>query len=291
MLSHSPVISIGMPVYNGLPHVRDAIESLLSQTFRDFEIIISDNASTDGTDRLCETYAASDRRIRYIRQARNLGALRNFTIVREAATGPYFMWAAADDCWQPRFLERCIREFNGDPDLVSVNVAPNDAASLNTIRDGYVGLDEKSWRERISALFQLLPDKNARFYGVHKSEFLHAGLLEGFIASDWYVIAVMAKSGRVKVVYDEGAGFVKRSGGASERSDFLVRHTPRLRDKILPLWILHNKLKADMGTLGPQINKRLLRLHLIFFLLSAKQHLLSLGRTATKWFVTRQTSP
>lgn len=290
MLTNSPVISIGMPVYNGLPHLRDAIESLLNQTFRDFELIISDNASDDGTEQLCKDFAASDSRIRYIRQPRNLGALRNFAIVREAATCTYFMWAAADDSWRPRFLERCIGEFNRSPDLASVNVAPSDAATLDSVRDGYVGLEEDNWRERVHALFQLLPDKNARFYGVHKSAFLHEGVLEGFIGSDWYVIAVMARNGRIRVIHDADAGFVKRSGGASERPDFLVRHTQGLLDKILPLRTLHAKLKAEMGTVGVQTSRKLLRLHGIFFLLSAKQHLHCLARAAAKVFGKRPTS-
>jgi glycosyltransferase involved in cell wall biosynthesis len=290
MSSNSPTISIGMPVYNGLPHIQDAIESLLNQTFRDFEIVLSDNASTDGTTRLCEQYAANDRRIRYFRQTENLGALRNFNIVREAATCPYFMWAAADDFWQPRFLERCIKEFERNPDLVSVNVAPTDTVSLASIRDGYVGMVEKNWPERVNALLQLLPDKNARFYGVHKSKFLHNGLLEGFVASDWYVIAMMARHGQVKVVYDEEAGFVKRSGGASEKSNFLVSNTSRILDKILPLWTFHRKLKAAMGETSPQINNRLAFLHLMFFLLSAKQHFLHLARAAMKFLGLKQVS-
>ena len=90
-------VSIGMPVYNGEKYIREALDSLLGQSFTGFELIISDNASTDGTEAICQQYAAKDSRIRYVRQPVNLGALDNFTFVLDEARGGYFMWAAADD--------------------------------------------------------------------------------------------------------------------------------------------------------------------------------------------------
>jgi len=92
-----PRVSIGMPVYNGEKFIRDALDSLLAQTFTDFELIISDNASTDDTEAICRGYAAKDARIRYVRQAENLGAAANFKFVLDEAVGEYFMWAAHDD--------------------------------------------------------------------------------------------------------------------------------------------------------------------------------------------------
>ena len=81
-----PLISVGMPVYNGEAYLRDALDSLLSQTFRDFELIISDNASLDTTEAICREYAGSDSRIRYIRQTENLGAAANFQFVSSFGT-------------------------------------------------------------------------------------------------------------------------------------------------------------------------------------------------------------
>ncbi|MDR7898959.1 glycosyltransferase family 2 protein [Thermosynechococcus sp. JY1334] len=100
-----PKVSIGMPVYNGEKFIRDALDSLLAQTFTDFELIISDNASTDQTEAICREYAAKDKRIRYVRQAQNLGAAANFKYVLDEARGEYFMGAAADDKWDPRWIE------------------------------------------------------------------------------------------------------------------------------------------------------------------------------------------
>jgi len=105
--SNSPKVSIGMPVYNGEAFIREALDSLLAQTFTDFELIISDNASTDGTEAICREYAAKDARIRYVRQAENRGGIPNFQFVLDEAVGEYFMWAAADDVWLPNFIQHC----------------------------------------------------------------------------------------------------------------------------------------------------------------------------------------
>jgi len=101
---HIPTISIGMPVYNGAQYVREALDSLLAQTFTDFELIISDNASIDGTQAICEEYALRDPRVRYVRQSENKGAMANFKFVLDCAQADSFMWAAYDDLWAPSYL-------------------------------------------------------------------------------------------------------------------------------------------------------------------------------------------
>lgn len=100
-----PVVSIGMPVYNGAKYIREALDSLLSQTFSSFELIISDNASIDATKAICEEYVRKDPRIRYVRQSENRGALANFKFVLNQAKGEFFMWAAADDRWDEDWIE------------------------------------------------------------------------------------------------------------------------------------------------------------------------------------------
>lgn len=97
-------ITIGMPVYNGAEFIVAALDSLLAQTFTDFELIISDNASTDATQSICEEYVLRDARIRYVRQPVNQGALTNFQFVLDQAKGKFFMWAAADDQWDPHWI-------------------------------------------------------------------------------------------------------------------------------------------------------------------------------------------
>ena len=101
----APKISIGMPVFNGEAFIEHAISSLRKQTEQSWELIISDNDSSDRTGAICQALAVSDPRIRYIRQAQNLGAARNFEFVFRESSADYFMWAAADDIWDSQWLE------------------------------------------------------------------------------------------------------------------------------------------------------------------------------------------
>jgi glycosyltransferase involved in cell wall biosynthesis len=111
-------VSLGLPVYNGERFVRHAIQSVLDQTFTDFELIISDNASTDATPDICEEFARKDPRIRYIRQEINVGAKANFNRVFEYSRGEYFKWVAADDVCGPRYLELTVAQLDADPTVV-----------------------------------------------------------------------------------------------------------------------------------------------------------------------------
>jgi glycosyltransferase involved in cell wall biosynthesis len=112
-----PKVSIGMPIYNGEKFMRTALDSLLSQTFRDFELIISDNASTDLTAEICKIYASKDSRISYIRQPENRGPLFNFSFVLSKSLGKYFMWAAADDIWDKDYIRQCVSIIDNKADI------------------------------------------------------------------------------------------------------------------------------------------------------------------------------
>ncbi|NER32003.1 MAG: glycosyltransferase family 2 protein [Symploca sp. SIO1C4] len=118
MSKNSPRISIGMPVYNGERFLQEAIDSILAQTFEDFELIISDNASTDRTEEICRAYATQDQRIHYYRQQQNRGAAWNFNHIVGLARGKYFKWASYDDVCAPTFLARCVEVLDKDPTIV-----------------------------------------------------------------------------------------------------------------------------------------------------------------------------
>jgi glycosyltransferase involved in cell wall biosynthesis len=110
----APDVTIGLPVFNGEPHLAEAIECLLGQTYGEFVLLISDNASTDGTEQLCRAYAARDRRVRYSRNPTNIGVYANFARVLSLAETEYYMVAAADDRHDPRFLEATRRLLEED---------------------------------------------------------------------------------------------------------------------------------------------------------------------------------
>jgi len=118
MTTTNPRVTIGLPVYNGQNYLAQTMDSLLAQTFRDFELVITDNASTDRTEVICREYAAADDRIRYHRNEENLGASANYNLVFELGRGDYFKWAAHDDLLAPTFLERCVEVLDNNPDVV-----------------------------------------------------------------------------------------------------------------------------------------------------------------------------
>ena len=113
-----PKISVGMPVYNGGEWLSEAIDSILGQTFHDFELIIADNASTDNTADICRHYSERDPRIRYYRSARNIGASENYNVVFRYARGRYFKWASANDYCDKTLLMKCADVLDSRPDVV-----------------------------------------------------------------------------------------------------------------------------------------------------------------------------
>lgn len=113
-----PTVSIGMPVFNDRNFLHQSIQSILKQTHSDFELIISDDGSSDGSEGICREYCERDARIRFIRQPKNLGISRNMEFLLKEARGTYFMWAADDDMWDERFIERMLQTLQASPDAV-----------------------------------------------------------------------------------------------------------------------------------------------------------------------------
>jgi glycosyltransferase involved in cell wall biosynthesis len=119
-------VTIGLPVYNGEAFLAEALDSLLAQTFTDFEVVISDNASTDGTEAICRERAGRDARVVYTRNATNVGAMRNFNQVFERVRGEYFKWAAHDDLHDPDYLRQCVEVLDAHPEVVLVHPRSRD---------------------------------------------------------------------------------------------------------------------------------------------------------------------
>ena len=112
-----PIVTIGIPVYNGEKYLESAINSLLQQSFHNFEIVISDNASTDKTQEICQSFQSRDKRIRYHRNPVNLGAAANYKKVFQLARGKFFKWMAHDDTCSSNYLEECVKVLESDPNI------------------------------------------------------------------------------------------------------------------------------------------------------------------------------
>lgn len=168
-----PKISIGLPVYNGERYLQDCIESLLQQEYHDFELIISDNASTDGTAQICEQYVKKDLRISYSRNSSNIGAAPNFHRVFEQSRGTFFKWCASDDICHKSFLRRCIDIFENAPESV-VLVYP---------QCGFIDEYGKSLLKSSDRLRCSVDSAPHRFASVIRNE-SHGGPIWGLIRSD-----------------------------------------------------------------------------------------------------------
>jgi glycosyltransferase involved in cell wall biosynthesis len=134
----TPLVSVGLFVYNGQRFLEEALHSILNQTFTDFELIISDNASTDRTGEIAQAYAKRDDRIRYYRNEKNIGAGWNARRVYEVATGKYFKWATADDLLEPDLLRRCVEILESDPGCVVAYASTKEVDENGTFIKNYV---------------------------------------------------------------------------------------------------------------------------------------------------------
>ena len=192
----APTVSIGMPVYNGEALIRQALDSLLAQTWTDFEILISDNASTDDTPRICQEYARRDRRVRYVRQGENRGGAWNFRYVLEAAQGKYFMFAAHDDAWKPSYIEKLMQVHQTHGDVVAATsqaVFTNGEVSINTY--SIVGTPGERFKQFIRRL-----SDNSWFYGIFDRDTLIEAFRRSNVhiyAADWSVVAHVILQGNV----------------------------------------------------------------------------------------------
>ncbi len=165
-------VSIGMPVYNGEAFIHQAIASLLAQDEKCFELIISDNASTDKTSIICSDYANKDNRIRYIQNKVNIGAEKNFYKVLTEARGEFFMWAAHDDIWEPSFISSTLQLFKKNPDAaIAFSLFNNVDIYDNEIKKYQIGeLTSKDLFERLLCFMSMAENKGKAniIYGLLK---------------------------------------------------------------------------------------------------------------------------
>lgn len=172
-VTEAPRLTIGLPVYNGQNYLRQSLEALLGQSYRDFELVISDNASTDETREICLSYAAMDPRIRYIRQPRNIGAVPNQNFVLDQARGEYFKWAAHDDLYGRDLLARCVAALDEHRDAIlshaDMAVVDENSALVESYRYT-MATDSDSAPERFRSL--LVGDCGDDEYGVMRTAVL-----------------------------------------------------------------------------------------------------------------------
>jgi glycosyltransferase involved in cell wall biosynthesis len=156
----APLVSICLPVRNGAERLPEVVASALAQTHENLELVISDNASTDGTEEICRELAASDRRVVYHRQAENVGLLNNFVSAMRMSRGPFFRWVGYDDRLHPESVARSLEALLDDDRtvLATTRVAYIDAAGVTRVNEGYdgVGLASDDPIVRLTEMLRLL---------------------------------------------------------------------------------------------------------------------------------------
>jgi glycosyltransferase involved in cell wall biosynthesis len=202
---YEPRVSIGLPVYNAEKYLEQAINAILAQTYSDFELIISDNASTDCTREICLSYVAKDPRVRYFRNEKNLGVAPNFNRVFTLAKGEYFKWAAHDDIIAPDFLSKCLESLDNYPKVVlcysrSKIIDENGEFVVNY--DPGPDTSSKKPNERFRNLI-LHPEYAVQQMGVIRSKILRKTVLHAsFPSSDEVLLAQLSLLGEFYEIPD-----------------------------------------------------------------------------------------
>lgn len=221
MSLQKPSISIGLPVYNGERYIASAIDSILKQTFVDFEIIISDNASIDNTAGICKKYCSKDSRVKYFRNNKNLGSAKNFNRVFELSSGDYFRWHSADDLCAPTLLEECKKVLDTKksialcaPRTILIDETGDEIKKLTE----NLSIHDSNARDRLEKLHLNLKLCNAQ-YGLMRSEIVRRTGLEGdYPGSDIIFLSEMCLYGKFEQL-DEYLFFRRWHNEASSHLD------------------------------------------------------------------------
>lgn len=196
----SPLVTVAIPVFNGESFLAQAIESVLEQTYTNVELVICDNASTDGTQDICERFRQLDDRIRYHRNAENIGAARNFNLAFSLAKGSYFKWLAADEFIEPTFVEVTLGLLAEDHDAVLActnYIGHYEYDGSVHDRDFELELSEAKGSDRFRTLMNRERGRVLPIWGLMRTDLLaKTSLIQSFIRSDHNLIAELALLGK-----------------------------------------------------------------------------------------------
>jgi len=230
-----PRVSIGMPVYNREKYVAASIEAHLNQTYGDFELILTDNCSTDRSEEICRDYVARDPRIRYYRNPRNLGAAGNYRRCFELATGEFFRWTPSDDLVSLNLLERAVNILDNDPSVFvaypRTKLIDAEGKITGDFEEHLHLMDEQPSKRWIGV------QKNIRLgnlhYGLNRADkFRKTGLMRNYNGGDFPLIAEMSLYGKFYEIPD--AFFYRRmheeaSSAMKNSADVMAFYDPKKR--------------------------------------------------------------
>ena len=265
--SNTPIISIGLPVYKNEKLIQKRLENILSQSFQDFELIISVDPSNDSTLKICKEFSDKDYRIKYFEQNKKMGWIWSFRFVAKKAIGKYFVWAASDDFWDPQFLEKHIQNLETDSTAVGCISKQN---FIGKFSNEFKILDSDPITTRIYKKFRLsfrpmnvisisgtsfieratkiLRNTSYHFYAVYRrKEFQESLIDEEFFVWDFAVMLNLSKFGNINLLDDYLVDFFWDDTSTTRQGifhQFKIQNT-RLNEYIFPYstfiyWCLTN---------------------------------------------------
>ncbi|MCQ8105484.1 glycosyltransferase family 2 protein [Methylomonas sp. SURF-2] len=210
---NQPLVSVGIPTYNRAALLSRSIESALSQDYKNIEVLVSDNASTDETETVCLLHCGKDSRLKYIRHSNNRGAVINFYDVLMRASGQFFMWLGDDDWIDAGYISSCVKLLISDPDISLVSGVPKYYRDGEKIYDGNIfSLLHDAWWVRVVFYYGWVAD-NGMFYGLMRTQKLRKIEIWNTMGGDWHLIANIVSIGKAAMVPEVSVH--RELGGAS----------------------------------------------------------------------------
>ena len=239
-----PMISVGLPVFNGEKYLDNSIQAIIDQTYPEFTLIISDNASTDKTQEICEKWVKADERVTYTRNDRNLGAAENYNLLVDYADTDYFKWASADDLHEPAYLEKCVEILEEHPDVVMAygksSLIFENKPDPQEYEDGFHMVEDEPY-ERFKAFFDAPFLCNAIFGVMRTSVIRRTGKIGGYARSDRVLLGELLLHGKIYEVSEPL--FLRRmhpersSQQNPDDRNLAIWFNPKLRGKLtFPKW-------------------------------------------------------
>jgi glycosyltransferase involved in cell wall biosynthesis len=220
-MTSTPLVSIGIPTYNRAQKLERAVEFVLAQDYKNIEVVISDNASTDDTPQVCERLCRQDARIRCIRQAANIGPTANYQAVLKGATGEMYIALADDDWIDPNYVSACLEKLLSTPDLLLVcGTSQMYRAGEFSHTSAPTQLLDDSPSDRVVRYYKTV-EENGAFHGIIRRQVLiDLPWMPNTMGGDWMWMASIAFKGKIATI--PTTQVIKHLGGASANWDAIV---------------------------------------------------------------------
>ena len=202
--TNKPLVSIGLPVFNGEDFLESSIDTLLSQSYKNIEVIVCDNASTDNTQVIVERYCSKDARVKYYRHEKNLGAALNYNSTFDMSSGRYFKWAAHDDIIHENYIEQCVIAMEQDKSISLVQPLTGQIDG-NGVVTGHLYTSHETVIPKTTSNIELyrilIQDRGAwvRIFGLIRSSILkNTPLIDNYVGSDLTLLGELGLNGNVR---------------------------------------------------------------------------------------------